>query len=52
MYAVNGPSRFSEAGTQRTPGRIDIVIDIRDHVCHRTPHANFGGDRLSGGLGK
>jgi len=40
------------AATQRTPGRIDMELDIRDHVRHVTPHANFGGDRLSGGTGQ
>jgi len=46
---MNGPSGFSGSGTQRTPGRIDMALDIRDHVRDRTPHDNFGGDQLSRG---
>ena len=40
------------AGLLRTPGNIDMALDIRDHVRNKTLHDNFGGDRFSGGLGK
>ena len=26
-----------------------MAVDIHDYVRHRTPHENFGGDRLRGG---
>ena len=49
MYAFNGEGRFSGCCPERTPGRIEMAFGVGDYVRHGTPHANFGGDRFSGG---
>ena len=51
MYVVNGEGRFSGYCPQRTPGRLEMAVSVRDYVRHGTSHASFGGDRFSGGDG-
>jgi len=35
-----------------TPEPIELKFGMIDYIRHRTPHPNFGGDRLSGGKGQ
>ena len=45
-----GQLGFQGAVTERTPERIEMAVDVRDYVHHRTPRVNFGGDRFSRGV--